>query len=303
MNIDEANRFNILEEPYFYRGARALLGDERNRFLGRYKFATAPATDDRPYFFHFFKWRSFREILRLKGRGGLPLLEWGYPLLVATLLQALMISFLFILLPLWILKHHAGNLQSPWRLTLYFCCLGLAFLFVEIIFIQKFILFLHHPIYAVSVVLGTFLVFAGLGSGFTMRWSRIIEKTLSKAAGMPIAASVILISLLSIAFLILLPVFFEHAMPLPTQWKITASIILIAPLAFFMGMPFPLGLSRIARSNPDFIPWAWGINGCASVLSAILATVLSIHLGFNMVMVFALVLYVFSALALWKPLS
>ena len=60
-------------------------------------------------------------------------------------------------------------------------------------------------------------------------------------------------------------------MPLHDAVKVMVSTVLIAPLAFLMGMPFPLGLKRVARHSAGLIPWAWGINGCASVLSAILA--------------------------------
>src|SRR5204863_144259 len=80
------------------------LGPEREAFFDRYKFDIAPATDDRPFFFQFLKWRTLPELLRLKDQGGLPLLEWGYPVLIATLLQALLASVVLILLPFWIAR-------------------------------------------------------------------------------------------------------------------------------------------------------------------------------------------------------
>ena len=80
-------------------------------------------------------------------------------------------------------------------------------------------------------------------------------------------------------------------MPLPDALKILLSIALIAPLAFAMGMPFPLGLARTAEGAPSLVPWAWGVNGCASVVAAILATMLAIHLGFGVVVVLAVLLY------------
>ena len=86
---EEANRYNRLDQSWFHDGVAALLGPQRAEFIERYKFNIAPATDDRPYFFHFFRWRTLPELLRLKEQGGLPLLEWGYPLVVATLAQAL----------------------------------------------------------------------------------------------------------------------------------------------------------------------------------------------------------------------
>jgi hypothetical protein len=91
---------------------------------------------------------------------------------------------------------------------------------------------------------------------------------------------------------------FRWLMPLPGTLKIAVSLGLIAPLAFFMGMPFPLGLARVAAARPTFLPWAWGINGCASVLSAILAILLAMSLGFTTVVLIAIGLYVVAAAAL-----
>ena len=85
-------------------------------------------------------------------------------------------------------------------------------------------------------------------------------------------------------------------MGLPDAARIALSLLLIAPLAFFMGMPFPLGLARLAEQAPGFVPWAWGINGFASVVSAVLATLLAIEFGFNAVILLALVFY---AVAAW----
>jgi hypothetical protein len=86
-------------------------------------------------------------------------------------------------------------------------------------------------------------------------------------------------------------------MPLDDPVKILLSIILIAPLASLMGIPFPLGLASISRTTPALIPWAWGVNGCASVLSAVLATLLAIHIGFSGVVLLALAIYAGAAAA------
>ncbi len=96
---------------------------------------------------------------------------------------------------------------------------------------------------------------------------------------------------------VLLPLLFKGLMSLPGPAKMMTAIILIGPLAFFMGLPFPLGLSRVGKVMPELIPWAWGINGCASALSAILATILAIHFGFNKVIFLALSLYLFASYA------
>jgi hypothetical protein len=95
----------------------------------------------------------------------------------------------------------------------------------------------------------------------------------------------------------LLPFLFARCAGLADSLKIAMSLMLIAPLAFFMGMPFPIGLSRVAAGAADFVPWAWGINGFASVVSASLATLLAVELGFTAVIVLALLLYAAAALA------
>ncbi len=82
---------------------------------------------------------------------------------------------------------------------------------------------------------------------------------------------------------------------MPQPAKVAISIVLIAPLAFCMGMPFPLGLRQVSDRAPDWVPWAWGVNGCASVISAILATLLAIHFGFTLVVALAMALYAVAA--------
>jgi len=286
MTLDEANHYNRLQQPYFFTSAQALLSSSGGEYLQRYKFNIEPATDDRPYFFHFFKWGQLEEIWGLRGQGGFPLLEWGYLILVATLIQALLAGTLLILLPL-VFRHSQlqGGLVSPWRVFLYFGSIGLAFLFLEIAFIQKFILFLTHPLYAVAVVLCSFLIFAGLGSICSSRlvalWGGLV--TLKRA--------VIGIGLLGGLFLLLPQTLFPVLLQLPELAKIIVAVVLIAPLAFFMGMPFPTALAQLSLDRPALIPWAWGVNGCASVVSAVLATLLAIHIGFSLVVLTALLLY------------
>jgi hypothetical protein len=298
MDEPEANQYNLLDQPYFYLGAVALLGKGRDNFLSAYKFDVNPATDNRPYFFDFFKWHTLRESLSLKGQGGLTFLELGYPLLIATLLQAVLLSFLSVLGPL--VAFHREEL--PWgingSLVFYFFSLGLAFLFVEMAFIQKFVLFLHHPIYAATVVISAFLFFAGLGSGFSKRISTSLKGCFPGHSGFVVALVVAGISFLCLLYIFLLPEIFHHWISKSNIVKVPICVLLIAPLAFLMGTPFPLGLSAVAGTAPNFIPWAWGVNGCASVISPILAILLSVHFGFNAVLVTAMLLYVSAAFSL-----
>jgi hypothetical protein len=294
MTEAEANQFNVLDQPYFFRAAVALNGTGYKDFIARYKFNITPATDDRPYFFHFFKWEVLPEILALRGRGGLPLLESGYLVMVATLLQAAVFSAVFILLPLTLWRWE-GPPQAPrirrGRIALYFISIGLAFLFIEIAFIQKFILFLDHPLYAVATVLTAFLVFAGLGSAAVTRLRTPAARS-DRLARLAVSG----ILALGLAYTFVLDSYFDCLMMLPLAARVLLGIVLIAPLAFCMGMPFPLGLERVGAGMPGFIPWAWGINGCASVVSAVMASLLAIQFGFTVVIISALLLYIAAGL-------
>ncbi len=291
MRAEAANRFNRLADPYLFDAASALLGDSTGDFFERYKFYVEPASDDRPYFFHFFRWGTLPEVMALRKAGGAGLIEWGYLVLVATIVQAAVLGLVLILLPLSLVRR-AWPAGTARRFGFYFLLLGLAFLFVEMAFIQKFILFLSNPLYSVAVVLSGFLLFAGLGSASSERLAR----RLPWPGVSPVTVAVAAIAVLALGYVLVLPAVFGRFIGLADPAKIIVSLALIAPLAFFMGMPFPLGLKRLSGLAPGFLPWAWGINGFASVVSAVLATLLAIEFGFNVVILLALVLY---ALAAW----
>jgi hypothetical protein len=273
-----------------------LLGDRPQDFVDRYKFHIEPATDDQPYFFHFFKWSTFEEMMALRAQGGAGLIEWGYLILVGTVVQAGIAGAVLILLPLTVIRPDWPR-STGRRMGVYFFLLGLAFMFVEIAFIQKFILFLSHPLYAVAVVLAGFLVFAGFGSAWTSRLVR------SDGGRTSITAAVTAIAVIAVAWLVLLPPLFDRFAGLADVLRISLSLLFIAPLAFAMGMPFPIGLAAVAREAGGFIPWAWGINGFASVISASLATLLAIEFGFTVVIVAALLLYAAAAAVIRSPRS
>ena len=288
----EANRFNQLAEPYLYRAATALLGPERGQFLEDYTFYITPATDDRPYFFRSFKWASLPELMAQRAQGGLTQADVGYLVVIATLLQSVIASLLLILVPLAVLRaehrypKHGG--VSRWRVALYFLSLGFGFIFIEISFIQRFTLFLGHPLAAIGIVLAAFLVFAGVGSGFSAQFVRYQRAAIVLAAAGIIA--------FASAYLIALPALLSALITLPLLAKAAITLLLIAPLGFAMGLPFPLGLERVAAEAPGLVPWAWGINGCASVVGTVLASILAMHIGFTLVVLSALGLYALAAL-------
>ncbi|MEW8429516.1 MAG: DUF1275 domain-containing protein, partial [gamma proteobacterium symbiont of Ctena orbiculata] len=285
---EQANRYNRLREPYFYRASKQIVSGEMDQLLQSYKYDLQPASDERPYFHHFFKWESFFEALKLRHQGGMPLIEWGYIILIITLVITALLSALLILLPLSIISRNTGSTDvgvSRWRVFYYFFSIGVAFLFIEIATIQKFIRFLHHPIYAISISLAGFLLFAGLGSF-------VSERLAQNRSHYRIAVlAVLVIVFVCIGYLFLLAPLFEWLGHLPMAYKFVVSSLLIAPLAFFMGMPFPLAISSLKQQASNLIPWAWGINGYASVISAGLATLIAIDLGFIVVILIASLLY------------
>ena len=166
-------------------------------------------------------------------------------------------------------------------------------MFIEIAFIQKFILFLGHPLYAIAVVLCAFLLFAGMGSALAKRF---IEKFSYESIFYCIIGC-------CIVYMVLLPSIFQLFLGQPDVIKIMLSLVLIAPLAFFMGMPFPIGMSSLAVTSSETIPWAWGVNGCSSVISSVLVILLAMNFGFNIVIVFALGFYMLAGIVLFKSLT
>ncbi len=290
----ESNRYNQLAEPYFFQAMQALLGPQRAAFLASYKFDLRPSRDDRPYFYHFARLNTLPELLRLRGQGGMPLIEWGYLVLIATLAQALLASAVLILLPLWMLRRQTAATRGQIGRTIgYFSAVGLAFLFIEIACIQRFTLLLHHPVYATATVLTGFLVFAGLGSMYAGRLAQQGRHVWG------VRAAVLTITGLILSYLLAFGPLFAALLSWPLWARAVVSLLLIMPLAFAMGLPFALGLDCLSRSTPGLIPWAWGVNGCASVVSAVLATLLAVHFGFSVVLLSAAVLYALAAL--WLP--
>ena len=291
MTRDEANRYNVLDTPAYHDGARALLGDGADGFIDAYKFDITPVTDDRPHFFQFLRLGTLPELFSKRGAGGLALVDWGYPLLIAALLQALLLGALLILLPLRALRrHHQGTEPARrWTVFAYFGAIGLAFMGLEMAFIQKLVLFLGHPVRAVAVALAGFLVAAGIGS-------LVVERLLGWQREMTVRHGALVgIALLGLVYLVLLPGLFEALLGWPDAARIAVALAVIAPLGFCMGLPLPLGLRRVAAHAPEALPWAWGINGCASVVGAVLAALLALHFGFGAVVLVSVWLYLLTA--------
>ncbi len=294
----EVNRINVLDHPFFYEAALKIWQGSRPPQSDL--FNLTPATDDRPWFSHFFRWSSFGALWAKRAFGSAAMLEWEYLLLWMSLAVALVISLMAIIWPLRPLyrlqRSEEQSTEGHIVRAAYFAALGLAFFFLEIAFMQKFVLFLSQPMIAMAVVVPSFLFFAGCGSGVA-QWlaGRAARFSLFWMRDRPVLLATCGIVIVSAIYLWLLPLIFRIGAIWPDWFRILTSILLIGGLAFWMGMPFPLGLGRQAQNHPDFVPLAWGVNGLFSVISTIVATILALHVGFRLVIVAALGLYLVAA--------
>ncbi|MDP6380229.1 MAG: SAM-dependent methyltransferase, partial [Phycisphaerae bacterium] len=258
---DEPNRYNALASPVYYDAAREILGPRYEDFYRDYAYNIRPATDDKPYFFDFFRWQALPHLIRTMRNAGqpwLPLAEWGYLVLIATLIQSAVASAILILVPLKFLKRREAATRGRLATLIYFSMLGLAYIFLEMGFIQKLTLIIGDPVTAIAVTLAGFLVFSGLGS---LCAGRIFRRRPRVTISLAVAAIVVV----GICELIALRLEFDSLMSLARGERILLSLAFIFPLAFFMGMPFPTALRQLDSGSRPLVPWAWGVNGFASV--------------------------------------
>jgi len=296
MDMNLANRYDVQDSPYYFIGANALCGSEAQSFLDRYIFDISSTTDDRPYFSHFFRWDRATELFQHLRREWFPMIELGYVFILATLVQAVVASGVLILLPLifirWVRRQSSQAERTP-RLSevlgilMYFGCIGVAFMSLEMAILPKYTLLLSHPVYSAAVVLSTILVFAGFGSLCVRRFQAIG----SCFIWIPVAAIFFWVGFYAVAGDRL----FEYALKWTLWNRIVLTVILLSVPSFFLGWLFPSGLRAVARKFPGMVPWAWGINGCASVIGAVLGKCLTISIGFRPVMFAACALYFLAA--------
>lgn len=289
LTAEQTNRFNRLEAPLIHDAIHALLGSAREDFVERYKFDLRPATDDRPFAYDFFRWRTFDELRRQLSTGALAQVEWGYVVLLATLVQSLLLSVLLILVPVLARRGAAAEDAPPqrrytWAIVGYFGAVGIAFLCVEIAFVQTLQRLLHHPVFAVSAALAAFLVFAGIGSAL----APLSRPVIARLGLLPLVLGMIIAAVLPF---IAVPAIADLAAGWPLAVRIAVAVALLAPLATLMGMPFPLGLALVSATRPGRLPLAWAVNGCASVVAAVAAQITALTWGFAATLGLGLAMY------------
>ena len=267
-------------EPQDNPFTQLIQGNDPYRFAKQYAYNVAPVDDNAPFFFFTLK---LGQVLRPESKG----IDWKVNLGVAVLLAVLVISLIavlaFLILPLAL--GDSGQNREPVVQLLYFVAIGLGFILVEITFIQRFVLFLGHPTYALTVVVFLLLLSSGAGS---MASRKLLHNTAH--VGRPLSA--IVLGLLLYVFI--LPRALDGLVGLPFAAKLLVSAILLVPLGFIMGMPFPTGLRAVAASSRDTdlfsavdapVEWAWAMNAGASVLGSVSAILIAIQFGLNITLV------------------
>jgi hypothetical protein len=249
-------------------------------FAKHYPYNISPVNDNAPFFFFTVKiGQMLRQGTSHQG------IDWKVNLGVAVLGTVLVISLVavlgFVMVPLAVCGRRKQQRVTP---LLYFVVIGLGYILVEIAFIQRFVLFLGHPTYALTVVVFLLLLSSGAGSLASRRW-------LANAAR--VRALLMLIVAVLLVYVLFMPLLLNRLIGLRFAVKLLVSAMLLVPLGFAMGMPFPTGLRALASvpalfpgpkksdANNNSVEWAWAMNAASSVLGSVLAMVIAIEFGLN----------------------
>jgi hypothetical protein len=260
----ELNRFNRLPSDTYYELFQSLIMD-RDTAISAYDFNLDPPTDDRPFFFHYFRWQQTPQVLASLGLSWQPFGGSGYFVLLTLLGLMLALAIPLAMVPWFILKrkHLAG--RARWKSIGYFAFLGAAYLLVEIPLISRLTLLLDRPALSLAVVLFTILVASGAGSLLSPRLR---------------LRSVLLTLVAAVIFsIILLPLVTQAALSWSLPARILIAVLVLSPLGLLMGVPFAAGLRHLESHTPGLIPLAWAVNGAASGIAGVVAVLVALDWG------------------------
>jgi hypothetical protein len=286
--VSRANSFDLLYTPQTRPNnpfAQLVTTDSPEGFYSNYPYDVSPPSDNRPFFFHSVRLRDVWRSLFLSWESKKT--NVGVLVLILVSIAASVLVLVFILVPLCWFRRSVFRARRDLREVSYFVCLGFAFILVEITLIQKFILFLGTPVYALGVVLFSMLLFSGLGSFFSTRLIAVPFQSIRRVC--------LLLAALVVIYLFALPYFLYHLVGFSMLHKAFLVIALQMPLSFLMGMPMPLGIRRLHHSSVQLIPWAWGMNGSASVLGSIVTVLIAVNAGFDQALLTAVGFYILAA--------
>jgi spermidine synthase len=257
-------------------------------FLRLYPFDVRPAVDDRPFFFKYsYWWHLFSRDPVV--RGSVPVMEMS---LIVLLVLVSAVATACVLLPLRYLARGGVRAPGAARFGVFFACIGLGYLAIEMALLQKFGLFLGHPNYALSVVLAALLLTTGLGALFSAGIARVLGGV--RVLALAVAAVVVGEHLLALPRL-------PGLIGLPFAARAAIVCALVAPIGLLLGTFFPTALARLKEDAGPFVPWAWGINGIFSVVAPLLSVAVSMTWGIDALLLGAVPFYLLAGLTLPDP--
>ncbi len=252
--------------------AEILTVHDRAKFYRDYRYDVSPIGDDRPFFFYTVQPRDLWAFLQDASRASADFkINQAVPLLFELVAISIVAIVIMLILPPLVLGTRLPTEKGVRSFLAYFVCVGTGYILIQVALIQKFVLFLGHPTYALTVIVFSMLVASGLGSFFSRRLGMQDTARLSRV----LVLVAVLVTVLAFA---VGPVTAAGiAWPLPVRLFVAAAMI--APVAFFMGMPFPSALARLEAWHRPSVRWAWSLNAAASVMGSALAIFLALYLG------------------------
>ncbi len=285
---EERQIYNRLQDDSLFALFDAILDDGRESLYRDYAFRIWPVSDNQPFFSQFLRWNRLGSMTELYSQHTLPFLELGMLVAVLAALILTVLAALLIILPLTRLPREG---RHGWKTLLYFGGLGLGYMWVELAMIHRFVFYLGQPVYAAALVVGIMLAGSAIGSALTgrftnlrpWRWSAVVSGTL-------------------VFYALLLAPLLRATLSLPLPGRIILAILVLIPPAVVMGMPFPLGLRLLNQIHSAEVPWAWGINGCFSVVGAAMATLIAVEVGYSLLLVLAAGAYLVSMVVRFRDI-
>ena len=208
-------------------------------------------------------------------------------MLLAALAQAVAGGAVLIVLPLAPGIKALAGVKGMLPVLGYFAAIGVGFMLLEMSFLQRLIRYLGSPIYSASLVIAAFLVFAGLGSAVSRRWRA------GPGRGGLLAGSAV--AVIATVYLALMDKALTATQAWPFELRLLLAAAIIAPLAFAMGHMLPAAMKQLGASARALVPWAWAVNGFASVAATVAAPLLAMEIGFAKVTLIAAMCYLTAA--------
>ncbi len=272
--------------------AKTLEAPNLDDFLATLSYDAAPTTDNKPFFFYH---QRVGDILSSFGKSAAGQLNnVGLVVLVILLGFSLLTTILFVVVPLLLFRRGdlATDRKRKLRVIGYFGCLGLGFILVELGFMQQFVLFLGHPVYSLAVVLSGLLIASGIGAGITP----ILERKFGEHRAKWVCVGAL--TAILVVYGIGLSTLFGALIGLPLPARVAIAALLVALPGLAMGTFVPNGVRTADSIAPGLVAWGWGLNGATSVVGSALAVMLSMNIGFRVVLFIGVAIYILGGLLL-----